>query len=586
MSLRSRLRAPLIAATSAALVGGLLAFAPAAVAAPKHAVPKHHQPKHATPKHDRASGKAAMLARENRAAADGLTKSRAVFARSSYLCVGYKACGQAGMGSGGYAAVSNKMYWRMYSGHNCTNYAAYRMVASGLPNQRPWSGGGNATYWGTSVPSLTDRTPAVGAVAWWKANTGPAGSAGHVAYVEKVVSADEIIISQDSWGGDFSWAVVTRASGNWPSGFVHFNDLKLVNKAAPVVSGIAKVGAVLKATAGTWNPTDAKVSYQWYANGVAIPSATKSTLTLDGSLLGRTIKVRTTAAKAGYSTKAAATSVATPAVLPGVLSSTTAPSISGKLQVTATLSLSQGAWNVTPDSTTVQWYADGQPISGAVGSTLKLAPELAGRAISATITANRAYYDPVTVSTPVTAAVAPGNIKTLRTPSTSGVTRPGQVLTVDPGAYRPSDASVAIQWLRNGQPVLNATGPTYQLTAADLGARMSTSITISRAGYTTTTKATPATALVRSTPRLKVQQLRGKHAVRLTITVSAPYVSQVDGTVLVRLQGGFRQAVVLHHGVARVRITGMAKAKRVLSLVYRGSRTVEPGARKGIVRTP
>ena len=123
-------------------------------------------------------------------------------------------------------------------------------------------------------PKITDNVPAVGAVAWWKANTGPAGSAGHVAYVEKVVSADEIIVSQDSWGGDFSWAVITKASGNWPSGFVHFNDVKLVNKATPVVSGVAKVGAKLKATAGTWSPTDAKVSYQWYANGVAIPGAT------------------------------------------------------------------------------------------------------------------------------------------------------------------------------------------------------------------------------------------------------------------------------------------------------------------------
>ena len=63
------------------------------------------------------------------------------------------------------------MYWRMYGGHNCTNYAAYRMVKAGLPNTRPWSGGGNATYWGTSMKSLTNATPRVGAVAWWKAGS-------------------------------------------------------------------------------------------------------------------------------------------------------------------------------------------------------------------------------------------------------------------------------------------------------------------------------------------------------------------------------------------------------------------------------
>ncbi len=52
---------------------------------------------------------------------------------------------------------------------------------------------------------ITNGTPSVGAIAWWRAGVKPAGSAGHVGYVEKVVSADEIIVSQDSWNGDFSW---------------------------------------------------------------------------------------------------------------------------------------------------------------------------------------------------------------------------------------------------------------------------------------------------------------------------------------------------------------------------------------------
>ena len=146
------------------------------------------------------------------------------------------------------------MFWRMYAGHNCTNYAAYRMVRSGLPNERPWSGGGNAEYWGTSVPNLTDSVPRVGAVAWWRANAGPAGSSGHVAYVQRVVSANEIVVSQDSWGGDFSWAKITNSDGYWPSGFIHFNDVKLRNIARPTISGTHKVGATLTAWPGTWRP--------------------------------------------------------------------------------------------------------------------------------------------------------------------------------------------------------------------------------------------------------------------------------------------------------------------------------------------
>ena len=153
------------------------------------------------------------------------------------LCSGYTACANKGMGNGGYAAVNDQMFWRMYSGHNCTNYAAYRMVHSGLPNSRPWSGEGNASNWGHAMASITDDVPTVGAVAWYDKYVRPAGSAGHVAYVERVISPDEIIISQDSWGGDFSWARVTRTGGSWPSGFVHFNDLTLKNVARPAVTG-------------------------------------------------------------------------------------------------------------------------------------------------------------------------------------------------------------------------------------------------------------------------------------------------------------------------------------------------------------
>ena len=189
------------------------------------------------------------------------------------LCKGYVGCAQQGMSDAGYARASGAMYWRMYAGHNCTNYAAYRMVQSGLPNSRPWDGAGNATYWGTSMADITDGVPAVGSVAWWRAGVYPAGSAGHVAYVERVVSPDTIIVSQDSWGGDFSWARITRGSRGWPSGFIHFNDVPLTNTAQPTVDGLAKVGSTLTSSPGTWSPT-ADVSYQWRAGGLDVPGAT------------------------------------------------------------------------------------------------------------------------------------------------------------------------------------------------------------------------------------------------------------------------------------------------------------------------
>ena len=48
-----------------------------------------------------AGSKAALLERERAAAADGLTRSRATFKKSAYLCYGYQNCSNAGMGNAG-----------------------------------------------------------------------------------------------------------------------------------------------------------------------------------------------------------------------------------------------------------------------------------------------------------------------------------------------------------------------------------------------------------------------------------------------------------------------------------------------------
>jgi surface antigen len=313
------------------------------------------------------------------------------YATVTRLCYGYSSCANAGYSSSGYASANRTMYWLMFSGHNCTNYAAYRMVKSGLPNVRPWSGSGNATYWGTSMPSITNGTPRVGAVAWWRAGVYPAGSAGHVAYVERVISSDEIVVSQDSWGGDFSWATVTRDSKGWPSGFIHFNDVRLVNSARPTVSGDPQSGSVLTATPGKWAPGTPKLRYQWRADGVDIPGATSSTFQLTDDQVGKRVRVRVSAHELGYRTTRARSAPTDP-VQPGVISNQTAPRVTGDPLVDSTLTADPGAWSPTPDSLSYRWFSDGTPISTADQPTLTLTPDLAGHALSVRVTAHRAGY--------------------------------------------------------------------------------------------------------------------------------------------------------------------------------------------------
>jgi surface antigen len=577
VSLPSRLLAPLTTALAGGLVLGLVTLAPtSAAAADSSQRPAAGSSKQAPDSSGQPAARTLRRLRQDPAAT--------VFARSSYLCYGYQNCRDAGMGNGSYAQNNDTMYWRMYAGHNCTNYAAYRMVRSGLPNERPWSGSGNATYWGGSMPRVTDGTPRIGAVAWWKANTGPAGSAGHVAYVERVVSADQIVVSQDSWGGDFSWAVITRSSGNWPSGFVHFNDVPLLNKGVPVVSGLAKVGSVLTSTSGTWKPADADVAYQWFADGEPLEGATTASLKLTRARIGQQITVRTTASSLGYPARSVF-SAATEAVQPGALKNVAAPTISGQPQVEHTLTLDGGTW--TPEADLAyRWYADGEPVRGATGAVLELTPDLVDRVLTATVTATRQGYEPVTATTAGTAPVAPGALTVVDQPSLAGTARIGETLSVEQGTFRPSDAAASVQWLRDGEPVLNATGPTYVVTELDLGARISALVSLSRAGYEPTDLQTARSAVVQSTPRLGFERERLRHRVRLAITVTSDHVAEVTGTVVVRVEGGFRQEVTLRRGTAHVSVTDLPKGKHTLRMSYRGSSTVEAASRTGAIWMP
>jgi len=146
-------------------------------------------------------------------------------AASTTLCTGYAGCAATGRGDGGYSSNSGTSYWGMYPGHNCTNYAAYRIGRNGA-DAGYLRGYGTAYQWGSRARAngvAVDARPAVGSIAWWDANSGGSGSSGHVAYVE-AVGPGYVIVSEDNWGGDFHWKKLTPG-GYYPTGFIHFKDI-------------------------------------------------------------------------------------------------------------------------------------------------------------------------------------------------------------------------------------------------------------------------------------------------------------------------------------------------------------------------
>jgi surface antigen len=139
------------------------------------------------------------------------------------ICEGFDGCSSAGRSSYGYSLTFKSSFWTMTAGHNCTNYAAYRLTHGRVTVRPP--GTGSAFSWGGAARAYgvpVDDVPSPGAIAWWDANVYPAGSAGHVAHVESVSADGSVLISEDNLTGDFRWRRIVRTSPGWPSGFIHY----------------------------------------------------------------------------------------------------------------------------------------------------------------------------------------------------------------------------------------------------------------------------------------------------------------------------------------------------------------------------
>ena len=500
-------------------------------------------------------------------------------ASSSYLCTGYAGCQEKGYSHFGYRKAGQQMWWRMYSGHNCTNYVAYRLVRGGMSPERPWSGSGMAYHWGEAKPRITDGRPMVGAVAWWRRYDGGVGSSGHVAYVERVLSDRKIVVSEDSWGGDFHWRTIRKGDGRWPTGFIHFDDRAVEAVVRPSISGTPRVGQPLTASVGRWKPA-ANLRVQWFAGGKPVAGATGTTYTPTPQQRGQRLAVQVEATARGY-VDGRATSPPTPRVGRGEFTTTTHPAITGVPRVDQVLEVRLGAWTPTPQSTSIQWLADGEPIRGATGRRLQLRQKHLGQRIAVRTTARSEGYRASAVTVEAARKVSAGRFEVLSPFAVEGVPRTGRTLQVAPGEYRPADATVTYTWLRDGDRV--GTGPRYPLTARDVGERVSLRVGLSRPGYRNHVVVVDGGGLVMTTPVLRVtaEGKAGRAVVR--VRVAAPGVETVRG--LVTVQVGRRHVTGrLVDGRLRAVVDGLAAGRRTVRVAYAGTEVVRPGRTSTTVR--
>ena len=212
-------------------------------------------------------------------------------------------------------------------------------------------------------------------------------------------------------------------------------------------------------------------SYQWLRNGVDITGAIAGTYTLGDTDVGAQISVQVS-----YTDHHGTNESLTSATVGPVANVNDLPIGSVTISGTPTEDQILTAGNTLADAdgmgaVSYQWQRDGVDIAGATGATHTLGDADVG----AVITVAAGYTDAQGTSESVASAgVGPvGNVNDLPTGSVTISGTPGEDQTLT-ASNTLADADglgvVSYQWRRNGVDVTGATGATYTLGDADVGA--------------------------------------------------------------------------------------------------------------------
>ncbi|QXQ09675.1 hypothetical protein [Paeniglutamicibacter sp. Y32M11] len=323
-----------------------------------------------------------------------------------------------------------------------------------------------------------------------------------------------------------------------------------LSTAVPTITGTTTVGKTLTAVPGTWGPTDVKLTYQWSANDTNIDGATQNTLDLTPAHAGKTITVTVTGSKPGYATTSKA-STPTSKIATANLS-TAVPTITGTTTVGKTLTAVPGTWGPTDVKLTYQWSANDTNIDGATQNTLDLTPAHAGKTITVTVTGSKPGYATTSKASTPTSKIATANLSTA-VPTITGTTTVGKTLTAVPGTWGPTDVKLTYQWSANDTNIDGATQNTLDLTPAHAGKTITVTVTGSKPGYATTSKAsTPtskiATATVRVTP-----------AAPTSDATTGSYTVPTTSGVTYLVNGSTKAAGTYSSGYTKVTISAVAK---------------------------
>jgi 5-hydroxyisourate hydrolase-like protein (transthyretin family) len=273
-------------------------------------------------------------------------------------------------------------------------------------------------------------------------------------------------------------ATVTAQAG---AAIAYTGPATMANYGPSIVGG--GLAVINNAEIESWNWVPGTTTVVWKRNGKVITGLTPTTFVymFTTADIGATISATLSRATPGYATSTKTFTNPTKVLSAVVLAPTVSPTLSVDVTVDKPVKLSPGTW---PTGTTLsyQWYLGSDPIPGATALTFTPTGDVAGRVLSARVTASKTHFSSVVVST-ATSDIGIGAAASAPNPT---LVSAGGVVTSTLGAV-PSGFTVTVQWYRNGSPIAGDNAATHSLTGADAGATLTVRYTATRLGHTTAT---------------------------------------------------------------------------------------------------
>ncbi|MCP4389991.1 MAG: LamG domain-containing protein, partial [Gammaproteobacteria bacterium] len=255
----------------------------------------------------------------------------------------------------------------------------------------------------------------------------------------------------------------------------------------PIIGGIATQNQALNANTGGISDDDGLglFAYQWQANGVNIAGANATTYALTQAEVGALIRLVVSYTDAGGTpeslTSAAVGPVANVNDAPAGL-----PVVTGTPTQNQPLGVDTGGISDVDGlgAFGYQWQADGVDIVGATNVNYTLTQNEVGANVSINVRYTDGGGTPESLASAAVGPVANVNDAPVGLPLVNGTPTQGLALNVDTASIGDADGLGAFgyQWRADGVDITGATGNSYLLTQADVGASISVVVSYTDGG--------------------------------------------------------------------------------------------------------